>query len=84
MKITHMRTNHVKNPMGYQMTRPVFSYKVTEAKGSRQEAGQILVAADPGMGEIVYDSGKREDMDSIAFTAMQDRLSHLPPVIIGK
>ena len=69
MKITHMRTNHVKNPMGYQMTRPVFSYKVTGAKGSRQEAGQILVAVDPGMGEIVYDSGKREDMDSIAFTA---------------
>jgi alpha-L-rhamnosidase len=40
MKIEHIRTNHIENPMGYLIEKPVFSYKVTEAKGKKQKYGQ--------------------------------------------
>lgn len=69
MIIEHTRTNHIHNPMGYLMEKPVFSYKVTGAKGKRQKYGRIRVAKDSDMRGIVYDSSEREDMDSIAFCA---------------
>lgn len=67
MRITGTKTNHIVKPMGYLMDKPVFSYKVEDAVGKKQTEGHILVAKDPGMSEIVYDSGVRTDMDNIAF-----------------
>lgn len=32
MKIYHAQVNHLENPMGFQMERTVFSWKVKDAK----------------------------------------------------
>ena len=68
MKIIQMKTNHVTNPMGYMMTQPVISYKVTEAEGTKQVAARVMVALDEAMKDVVYDSGSLAELDSIAFT----------------
>ena len=67
MKISKLRVNHLTNPLGFKIERPVFSYLVTDAAGQSQASGRIRIATDMTMSDIVYDSGDREDMDSIAF-----------------
>lgn len=66
MKIIDCRVNHLKNPIGYRMERTVFSWKVTDAKGMKQEAARICVAADPKMQEILADTGFTAEADSLA------------------
>lgn len=54
MKITHCLVNHLNDPLGYAMDRPVFSWQVEDAAGKAQAAARIVVkngrdtAADTG------------------------------------
>lgn len=69
MQIYDMKVNHLTNPLGFRMPRTVFSWKVKEAEGRRQAAARLQVAADEGMGEILFDSGFDAAADSLAYPA---------------
>ena len=45
MKIYDMKVNHLTNPLGFRMTRTVFSWKVKEAAGKRQTQARIRIAS---------------------------------------
>lgn len=66
MQITRMRTNRMKNPLGFQMDEIRVSYVVEDCTGGVQAAAQILVAADESFTEIVYDSQVQKEIDSIS------------------
>ncbi len=68
MKIIQMKTNHIVNPMGYMITKPVLSYKVTEAKGTKQITARVKLSIKEDMSEVIYDSGDSKEIDSIAYT----------------
>lgn len=53
MKITHLRTNHMKNPLGYSMKYPIVSWKVVGAKGTKTEEAIVNIAKDIEMKQIV-------------------------------
>lgn len=67
MKITNCKTNHMVNPLGYQLGKPVFSYIVEESAGTRQIQARICVAQDESMEQKLVDTGWREDIDSLAY-----------------
>lgn len=67
MQIYDMKVNHLSNPLGFRMPRTVFSWKVKEAKGKKQEAARLLIAADEGMEEILFDSGFDAQAKSVAY-----------------
>ncbi|MDS0525155.1 glycoside hydrolase family 78 protein [Clostridium sp. SHJSY1] len=67
MKIIRMKTNHIRNPLGFYLGKPKFSYVVTDTNAIKQEAAQIEVALDEGFNEIVFDSGKKENIDSLGY-----------------
>ena len=67
MKITHLQTNHLKNPIGYFMDQVTVSYLVEEAEGKRQISASVQVAGDPEFQRIIYDSGERGDVDPTGF-----------------
>lgn len=67
MKITRLKTNRMINPLGFTLYTPRLSYVVTETEGKKQTAARYEVALDASFSKIVYDSGKREDIDSLAF-----------------
>ena len=46
MQIYDMKVNHLTNPLGFRMTRTVFSWKVKNAEGKKQEAARLQIAAD--------------------------------------
>lgn len=72
MKIYDMKVNHLRNPLGFDMKRAVFSWKVKEALGKRQKDARVIVAADPQMKELLYDSGFDAGADSLCFRAQME------------
>lgn len=66
MEITHLKTNHIESPIGFQMNRPVFSWQVERAEGKFQKAARIKVASDPEMTHILADTGWSAELDSLA------------------
>ena len=69
MEISRLRTNHVTEPMGYRLEKPVFSWIVSGAAGTRQEVARVKISRCEDMTDVVYDSGKRKDISSLGFEA---------------
>lgn len=64
MKVTNLRTNHFENPIGYQLSPLSLSWKVEEAKGKKTQMAQVKIFQDPFLTKVVWDSTKREDLNS--------------------
>ena len=67
MRLYDLKVNHLRNPLGFRMERTVFSWKVAEASGKRQEWARLLVAADEAMTDILFDSGFDRSADSLGY-----------------
>lgn len=67
MEISRLRANHIKNPVGYELGRPVLSWVVSESTGKRQKAARVRLAEDPAMERVVFDSGPDAGISSIAY-----------------
>jgi len=68
MKILNLKTNHIKNPLGFNLgNKPRLSWIVESKTAKRQAAAQVQVSTDASFGNIIFDSGKRTDMDSICY-----------------
>ena len=73
MKITHLKTNHIANPLGFAIEKPTFSWIVEDTGDKVQTAAQILVSRDGDFQRVIFDSG-RVDGPSI------DSLAYRPPI----
>lgn len=71
MKLTHLRVNHVSEPLGLSMTRPIFSWTAGDTPDKEQAAARVAVYRG---GELVFDSGKRADISSLGYEAAMDLL----------
>src|SRR5262249_19717816 len=58
VKITHLKTNHIVNPLGFAIEQPTFSWMVEDTFDTVQTAAQILVSLDGDFERIIFDSGK--------------------------
>lgn len=70
MKISNMRTNHVKNPLGFEMDKVTFSW-VTEGKdikSTKQKTCEVVISLDGEFNNIVFNSGVCTDINSLAYT----------------
>ncbi len=69
MKISHLKTNRIANPLGFALEKPTFSWIVEAACDKKQTAAQVLVAGDAAFTDILFDSGKRPGnvIDSLAY-----------------
>ncbi|HHY81168.1 MAG TPA: family 78 glycoside hydrolase catalytic domain [Clostridiales bacterium] len=67
MKIRRMKCNRITKPLGFNLGRPRLSW-VTEAPGAKfQKAAQIQVAEDERFHNIIFDSGRSSEIDSLGF-----------------
>ena len=70
MIITKLRTNQIKNPLGFEFDRLRLSW-VTESANSLsvfQTGAQVEISLDENFEHIVFNSGKIIEMDSLAYT----------------
>ena len=69
MNITHLKTNHVVNPLGFAIEKPTFSWIVEDTHDTVQTAAQVLVSRDGDFEQVIFDSGKVDGsgIDSLAY-----------------
>lgn len=67
MKVINLKTNHITNPLGFMIQKPKFSFVTCDTTASKQTAAQIQVSLDKYFKDIVFDTGKSGEIDSLAF-----------------
>ena len=69
MKLSHLKTSHVVNPLGFAIDKPTFSWIVEDTDDTVQTAAQILIGQDGDFGQVIFDSGKvcGPGIDSLAY-----------------
>lgn len=65
MRIINLQTNHLTNPLGYEISTPRVSFQVIDTKAKKPEAIRIEVALDIEFEKIVYDTGKSQEIQLI-------------------
>ncbi len=64
MRIFNCKTNHLTDPMGFMMDKPVFSWEVDEAKGTKITESRVqLYEGD----KLFLDTGYSADIDRLGF-----------------
>jgi alpha-L-rhamnosidase len=69
MKVTHLKTNHLINPLGFFINEPTFSWITSETTGKHQKAARIQIALDELFETVVHDSGISNEISSLGYTA---------------
>ena len=67
MEITRMKCNRITNPLGFELGKPFLSWVTDGTDAHIQTACQVQVALDEEFRNIVHDSGKTADIDSISY-----------------
>ncbi len=75
VKITHLKTNHVTNPLGFAIAKPALSWIVEDTRDTVQTAAQVLVSLDQDFERVIFDSGKVDG-------AGIDSLAYRPPIAL--
>ena len=68
MRVFDLKACGLKEPMGFSIQPLALSWKVDETEGKRQASARVLIGTCPCLSNPAYDSGVREDMDSLCFT----------------
>lgn len=69
MKITHLKTNHITNPLGFAIGTPTLSWMVENTTDTVQTAAQVWVSLDSNFEQVIFDSGRvaGNEIDSRAY-----------------
>lgn len=67
MKVISLKTNHIENPLGFTIEKPRLSWITTDTGSKFQEAAQVQISLDEAFENILFDSTKRSDIDSLAY-----------------
>ncbi len=63
------KVNHLENPLGFELERLSFSWKVKDAAGSAQKEARLAVAAGEDMHSPCLDTGWRADLNALGTAA---------------
>ncbi len=68
MRIVETMANRLTDPVGFDLLPLRLSWKVENAASRTQKTTRVEISSAPDFGALLYDSGAREDMVSLAFT----------------
>ena len=67
MKIRNLRTNHLTNPLGFAMEKPVLTWTAEDSTGKKQQAARVQLSLSDTFEDCLYDSGMLGDASSLGF-----------------
>ncbi|MCR3759535.1 glycoside hydrolase family 78 protein [Clostridium felsineum] len=69
MKIVKLRTNHFKNPIGWDISELSLSWIVCDTKAKKQENAEVIISTNHSFSSesIIYNSGKCKDIANLCF-----------------
>lgn len=62
MQITHLKTTHLENPLGYGLEHLFLSWEVKSTEAATDAWTRVQIGTDPLFEKIVFDSGKMENL----------------------
>lgn len=68
MKIYDLQVNHLPIPMGYDLTKATFTYKIKAEVGKFVTFHQLKISLDPDFTNLVYNSGKIKTSQCLFYT----------------
>jgi len=68
MRVYAMKTNHVENPLGFELSPVTFSWKVGGTQSAAATSSRVEIAKDEAFSEVLYDSGHDGGISNLAFT----------------
>lgn len=72
MKITSLRTNGLKDPIGYEYPWINLSWQITETKTSHSDFAQVRISKSPSMENVMFDSGVLSEFRECSYTVQLD------------
>lgn len=72
MRIEHLRTNHLQNPLGYDFSYLSLSWKVEAAVAKYSDKVQVIISETEDMEKPVYDSGIMNNFRQCALEVQMD------------
>ena len=66
MKFSHLRTNHLTNPVGFSLTPLSLSW-VAESNGKKAVSARVEIALDEAFTNVISDSGVRSDISHLSY-----------------
>ncbi len=67
MRIVKLKTNGIENPLGFQLGKVRLSWITEDTNSKMQAFAQVQISLEDSFENVIYDSGKRDDIDSLAF-----------------
>ncbi len=67
MKVCDLLVNRLRNPLGFDLETPSFSYVVKETEAKKQVSARIFVSEEETFSHLVYDSGECAEIDPLDF-----------------
>lgn len=65
MHITHLRTNHLVNPLGYALEQVVLTWVTEDSQSSHQQRARIEVAIEDDFSFLIIDTGWSASLSSL-------------------
>ena len=69
MKITHCKTSHIENPLGFSLPKPLLGWCVEDASGQTQTEARIVLSENPDLSQPILDTGFSAELSSLGFAA---------------
>ncbi len=67
MKVVNLKTNHMKNPLGFELETPTVSYQVIDCHSKMQTKAQVEVAKDPDFTSVIFTSDANAPINHIGY-----------------
>ncbi|MDR1642833.1 MAG: hypothetical protein LBT59_24335, partial [Clostridiales bacterium] len=67
MKISRLKANRITNPLGFCLDSLKLSWVVEDTVSARPEFARVELSLDPSFEELLRDSGRKPDLDSLAY-----------------
>lgn len=67
MHISQMKCNRIKNPLGFAFVKPCLSWIIEAPEANKLAASKVEISADVHFSCILFDSGRKNDIDSIGY-----------------
>jgi len=64
MRIVNCKTNHLKNPIGFDLSHVVMTWAVEESISKKQKSARLLVSTDESFTKIFFDTGEKSELDN--------------------
>ena len=65
MKITHLKTNRITNPLGFELKSISLSWVTSDTPSQKQKWARVQVTDTPDFSNILWDSGESPALSSI-------------------